>query len=126
MKRLQLQYKANKTKHFVDISNYKRWRNLVLKRLTKIKHDYFESLQTSKSSKPFGDRWVLYFAKKHAYTDSKIILVENEKLLVKNNKISKTLNKYFSLNVNSPEVFEWPTQINRTKKIVYLGFQKKI
>ena len=93
--------------------------------LRKIKHDYFESLQTSKNSKPFGDRQVLYFAEKHAYTDSKIILVENQKLLVESNKIAKTINKHFSLNVNSPELFEWPTQINWIKKIVYLRLQKK-
>ena len=63
-----------------------------------------------------------YFSKKHAHGESKIILiakvniilnsnevVENEKLIVKNNKIAKIFNKHFSETVDKLNIFEWPS-----------------
>ena len=105
MKRSELKSKANRTKRPKDISDCKNQRNLVV-RLNKEKRiDYFENLETSKNSKPFWNKCRPYFSNKHAHGESKIILiekenvilnsnevVENEKLLVKNDEIAKIFN----------------------------------
>ena len=104
MKRSELKSKANRTKP-KDISECKRQRNLVV-RLDKEKRiDYFENLETSKNSKPFWNKCRPYFSNKHTHGESKIILiekenvilnsnevVENKKLIVKNDEIAKIFN----------------------------------
>lgn len=55
----------------------------------------FESLQISNNSKSFGNILLLYFAKKHTYSYSNIMIVKNEKLLVKNDKLQKLLINIF-------------------------------
>ena len=63
-----------------------------------------------------------YFSNKHAHGDSKIILIENEKitnnsnevikketLLVNNDEIAKTFNKHFAETVETFCTFEWPS-----------------
>ena len=105
MKRSELKSKANRTKQPKDISECKRQRNLVV-RLDKEKRiDYFENLETSKNSKPFWNKCRPYFSNKHTHGESKIILiekenvilnsnevVENKKLIVKNDEIAKIFN----------------------------------
>ena len=64
--------------------------------------------------------WKPYFFNKHAHGDSKIILIENEKitnnsnevikketLLVSNDEIAKTFNKYLAETVETLNTFEW-------------------
>ena len=83
---------------------------------------YFHSIETSKNSKPFWNVCKPYFSNKHAHGDSKIILIENEKitnnsnevikketLLVSNNEIAKTFNKHFAETVETLNTFEWPS-----------------
>ena len=64
--------------------------------------------------------WKPYFFNKHAHGDSKIILIENEKitnnsnevikketLLVSNDEIAKTFNKHLAETVETLNTFEW-------------------
>ena len=108
MKRSELKSKANRTKRPKYISDYKKQRNLVARLNKESRIEYFENLETSKSSKPFWNKCKPYFSNKHAHGESKIILiqkenvilnrnevVENEKLTVKNDEITKIFNKYF-------------------------------
>ena len=100
--------KANSTKRPKDISDYKKQRNLEVRLNKEIRIEYFENLETSKNSKPFWNKCKPYFSNKHAHGESKIILiekenvtlasnevVENEKLIVKNDEIAKIFNKHF-------------------------------
>ena len=101
MKRSKLKSKANRTKPREDISDYKKPRNLVVRLSKERKIEYFENLETSKNSKPFWNKCKPYFSNKHAHGESKTILiekgkitlisnevVENEKLIVKNDEIN--------------------------------------
>ena len=79
-------------------------------------------METLKNSKPFWKKCKPYFCNKHAHGESKIILiekenvtltsnevVENEKLIVKNDEIAKIFNKHFSETVDKLNIFEWPS-----------------
>ena len=83
---------------------------------------YFHNIETSKNSKPFWKVCKAYFSSKHAHGDSKIILIENEKitnnsneviekeiLLVSNDEIAKTFHKHFAETVEALNTFEWPS-----------------
>ena len=85
------------------------------------KTKYFDNIQTSKNSKSFWDKCKPYFSNKHAHGDSKIILIEKENiitnknevvqeetLLVNNDKISKTFSNHFSETVEKLNTFKWP------------------
>ena len=84
------------------------------------KIEYFENLQTSKNSKPFWNKCKPYISNKYAHGESKVILienviltsnevVENEKLIVKNDEITKIFNKHFSKAVHKLNISEWPS-----------------
>ena len=119
MKCLWLKSKANRTKQPKDISDYKKQRNLVVRLNKERKIEYFETLQTSKNSKPFWNKCKPYFSNKHAHGESKIILIEkenvilinevaeNEKLIHKNDEIAKIFNKHFLEAVEKLTIFEW-------------------
>ena len=122
MKSFKLKNKANRTKLQEDIAKYKKQRNLVVKLNRDSKLRYFHNIETSKNSKPFWNVCKPYFSNKHAHGDSKIILIENEKitnnanevikketLLVSNDVIAKTFNKHFAETVETLNTFEWPS-----------------
>ena len=122
MKRSKLKSKANRTKQIGDVANYKKQRNLVVKLNKKRKTEFFENLETSNDSKPFWNKCKPYFSNKHAHGNSKILLiekekialddnnvVEKEKLVVKNDDIATTFNKHFSETVEKLDIFEWPS-----------------
>ena len=124
MKRSELKSKANRTKRPKDISDYKKQRNLVVRLNKERRIEYFENLETSKNSKPFWNKPKPYFSNKITQGVSKVILiekenviftsnevVENEKLIVKNDKIAKTFNKHFLETVDKLNIFEWPSWI---------------
>ena len=52
---------------------------------------YFHNIETSKNSKPFWNVCKPYFSNKHAHEDSKIILIENEKITNNSNKAYDSL-----------------------------------
>ena len=116
MKRSKLKNKANRTKLQDDIAKYKKQRNLVVKLNRDSKLRYFDNIETSKNSKPklFWDECKPYFSNKNVHGDSKIILIEKEKitdssnevikketLLVNNDEIAKTFNKHFTETVQT-------------------------
>ena len=83
---------------------------------------YFDNIEILKNLKPFWNECKPYLSNKHAHGDSKIILIEKEKiinnsnevikketLLVKNVEIGKTFNKHFSEIVETLNTFEWPS-----------------
>ena len=53
MKRSRLKNKANKTRKAVDIFNYKKQRNLVVKINNECKREYFDKLNVKTTTKPF-------------------------------------------------------------------------
>ena len=116
MKCSKLKNKANRTKLQDDIAKYKKQRNLVVKLNRDSKLRYFDNIETSKNSKPklFWNECKPYFSNKNVHGDSKIILIEKEKitnssnevikketLLVNNDEIAKTFNKHFTETVQT-------------------------
>ena len=81
MKRSQLKNKANKTQNTIDVSNYKKQRNDVVKLNNQCKKDHFDRLNPEKDSKPFWKSCRLYFSNKHSFGESKIALRKNCKFL---------------------------------------------
>ena len=54
--------------------------------LTKRNFNYFKNSEISKSSKPFRDKYRLYFSNKYAHGDSKIIFIEKEEITTNANE----------------------------------------
>ena len=84
MKRFKLKNKANKTKHSVDIKMYKKQRNYVAGLNKQAKFKYFNNLDCKKDAKPFWDKCKPYFSNKHSRGDTKTMLKEKGKILLKN------------------------------------------
>ena len=95
-------------------------RNLVVNLNRDLKLRYFDDIEISKNSKPFWNECKPYFSNKHAHGDSKIILIEKEKITnnsnevikketlpVKNDEIAKIFNKYFAETVETLNTSEW-------------------
>ena len=95
---------------------------MVVKLNRDSKLHFFHNIETSKNSKPFWNVCKPYFSNKHAHGDSKIILIENEKitnnsnkvikketLLASNDEIAKTFNKHFAETAEILNTFEWPS-----------------
>ena len=88
--------KANKSKQPSDIASYKKQRNLVVLLNRQSKLDHSSSISSSKDTKPFWKQCKPYFFNKHAVGDSKIILIENDKMILDNESVSEKFNNYFS------------------------------
>ena len=96
MKRSKRKNKANKTKHPLDIMNYKKQRNYVTKLNKAAKLEYFNNLKLGKDNKPLWEKCKPYFINKHSKADTDIMLNGNGELLLKDKDIADTLNnKYF-------------------------------
>ena len=108
MKRSRLKNKANKSKDPVDIANYKKKRNLVVSLNRQAKSKYFNEDSNTESSRPFWETCKPYFSNKHARGDSKIMLIENDKMLLKNEEVAKEFNQYFGHITDSLDLYEFP------------------
>ena len=95
MKKSRLKNKAKRTKAPVDIVNYKKQRNLIVSLNRQAKYEYFNEVSNSESSRPFWETYKPYFSNKHDRGDSKIKLIENDKMLLKNEEVGKVFNQYF-------------------------------
>ena len=82
MKRSRLKNKANRSKDSLDIASYKIQRNLVVSLNCQGKFEYFNEVPNSESSRPLCDTGKSYFLNKHGRRDSKIMLIENYKMLL--------------------------------------------
>ena len=80
MERSRLKNKANKSKQPTDISSNKKQRNLVISLNRQSKFDYFSSIFSSKDTKPFWKQCKPFISNKHAVGDSKIMLIEKDKM----------------------------------------------
>ena len=85
----------------------------------------FSSYRDIKKLKPFWNVCKPYFSNKHVHGDSKIILIENEKITNNSNEvikketlrvsndeialIKKTFNKHFTETEEILNTFEWPS-----------------
>ena len=110
MKRSKLKNKANKTKSVNDLIKYKKQRNLVVKLNKNCKKQFFDNLEIKNNSKPFWDKCKPYFSNKHSkyYSDICYMLIEKDKLLLKNKKVTYAFNSYFQSITDCFDLFEWP------------------
>ena len=83
MKKSQLKYKANKTRKAVDILNYKKHCNLVVKINNECRRKYFDNLNVKTVTKPFWKTCKQYFSNKLSHGGTKVTLIENYKILRK-------------------------------------------
>ena len=60
------------------------------------------------SSRPFWETCKPYFSNKHAPGDSKIMLIENDKMLLKNEEVVNKFNQYFGHITNFLDLYEFP------------------
>ena len=81
-----LKNRPKRSKAPVDIVNYKKQRNLVVSLNRQAKYEYFNEVSNSDSSRPFWETCKPYFPSKHARRDSKIMLIGNDKMLLKMKK----------------------------------------
>ena len=112
MKRSKLENEANKTRHPLDIMNYKKQRNYVTKLNKTAKLEFFNNLKLGKDNKPFWEKWKPYFTNKHSKADTDIMLNENGELLLKDKDVADTLNEYFGSNVESIDLYKWAIEIS--------------
>lgn len=78
----RLKNKSNKSKQPTDLASYKKQRNLVVSFNRQSKFDYFNSIFSSKDAKPFWKQCKRYFSNMHAIGDSKIMLIETDKMIM--------------------------------------------
>ena len=101
MERSRLKNKAIKSTQPTDIGSYKKQQNLVASLNRQSKLDYFNSISSSEDSKPFWKQCKPYFSNKHAVGDSKIMLIETDKMILDNGSVSEKFNNCFTQIVNS-------------------------
>ena len=118
MGRSRLKSKVNKTRKVVDIFNYKKQRNLLVKINNERKREYFDKLKVKIATKPFWKTRKPSFSNKHWHGSSKITLIENDRIVWENNKIAKTFNTYFESVTDSLNLFEWIRESDNSNDII--------
>ena len=117
MERSRLTNKANKSKQLTDIASCKKQRNLIVSLNRQSKLDYFNSISSSKDTKPFWKQCKQYFSNKHAvgysHTGVFIMLTENNKMILDNESLSEKFNNYFSQVVDCLDLYEFPSKPSR-------------
>ena len=108
MKRSRLKNKANSSKDLVHIANYKKQRNLVVSLKRQAKSKCFNEDSNTESSRPFWKTCRSYFPNKYARGYPKIMLIENDKMLLKNEEVAKEFNQYFGHITDSLDSYEFP------------------
>ena len=97
-----------KSKDPVDIVNYKKQHHLVVSLNRQAMSEYFNEVSNTESWRPFWLKWKPYYSNKHARGDSKIMLIENDKMLLKNEEAAKEFNQYFGHITDSLDLYEFP------------------
>ena len=106
MKSWRWKNKTNRSKDPADIANYKKQHKLVVSLNRRAKSEYFNEASNTESSRSFWETCKPYFSNKHARGDSKIMLIENDKMLLKNEEVAKEFNQYFGHITDSPDLFD--------------------
>ena len=78
-----LKNQSNKSKNPVDIVKFKQEQNLVKNLIKQAKLQFFEKLSVDFDSKPFWKACKLYFSNKNYNIQENIMLLEKDKLLLK-------------------------------------------
>ena len=84
MKRSRLKSQANKTRKAVDVFNYKKQLNLVVKINNECKRESFDKSNVKTATKPFWKTCKPYFSNKLSDGGSKIALIENDRIVSEN------------------------------------------
>ena len=108
MKRSRLKNKANRSNDPADITNDKKQRNLVVSLNRQAKSKYFNEDSNTESARTFLETCKPYFSNEHARGDSKIMFIENDKMLLKNEEVAKEFNQYFGHITDSLDLYEFP------------------
>ena len=108
MKSSRLKNKANSSKDLVNIANYKKQRNLAVSLKRQAKSKCFNEDPNTESSRPFWKTCRLYFPNKYGRGYPKIMLIENDKMLLKNEEVAKEFNQYFGHITDSLDSYEFP------------------
>ena len=85
---------------------------MVVKINKEHKKEYFQNLNVLTNSKRFWDKCKSYFSNKHAKSDSDIILIEKDEILIKNMKIVDVSNSYFDSVTDSLDLSSCTTQVD--------------
>ena len=107
MKRSRLKNKANRTRKAVDILNYKKQRNLVVKINNESKREYLDKLNVKAATILFWKTCKPFFSNKHSHSGSKITSIKNDRIVSENHKIDKTFNTSFESVTDSLNLFKW-------------------
>ena len=93
MKCSQLKIKATKSKALKDVIEYKKQHNLVVKLKKRSKTGFFDNLETKITLNRFGQllSHISPINMQKGYAD--ILLIENNKILLYNRKISNVFNE---------------------------------
>ena len=75
------------------VIEYKKQHNLVVKLKKRCKKGFFDNLETKNNSKLFWSTSKPYFSNKHAKGDADILPIENNKILLDNNKVANIFNE---------------------------------
>ena len=116
MKRSKLRNKANKTKPFIDIRNYKQQRNYVVNLNKNAKFEYF-SRYDCKDGKPFWVNCKPYFSNKYSKADHDIVLNGDGELILKNKEIANIFNDYFGSIFENLNLEHWDGDSNSNSVI---------
>ena len=112
----KLKNKANTTKLLIDIRNYKKQRNYVVKLNKNAKFEYF-SRYGCKDGKPFRVNYKPYFSNKHSKADNDIKLNEDGELILKNKEVANTFNDYFGSIAENLNLEHWGEESNSNSVI---------
>ena len=96
MRRSVLNKTVNNLNDPLAMKLYKNQRNYVVSLSQKTKKDYFRNIPNDSSSKNFWKFCKHFFTNQITNFDDKVMLVENEKALFKNDEIAYLFNTYFN------------------------------
>ena len=72
--------------------------------------DYFNSISSSKDTKPFWKECKPYLPNKLAVGDSKLMFIESDNIILDNESVSEEFNNLFSQIVDSLDLYEFPSE----------------
>ena len=108
-KRSRLRNKANKSGDPLDILEYKKQRNFVVKLNKKTKRGHYNNLDPKKltMNKQFWKTFSPFFSSKLLHSE-KMILIENDSIITDEKSICEIMNSHFSNLAKSLDIKKWP------------------
>ena len=86
--------------------------NLIHNKLVPLNRqfDYFNSISSSKDTKPFWKECKPYLPNKLAVGDSKLMFIESDNIILDNESVFEEFNNLFSQIVDSLDLYEFPSE----------------